>query len=184
MSRLCVRMVVSGAVFATLVAAIPAYADGPFDEIQMWQEPDGSITYFKITRPNPTVQSRTYESVLIPGNSYIEVQAGGCVQTGGHGKTWKRYVNPIGPNSNKYYHGLVQIPGAIYTPTRFADLQTLSDGWSAQSHIWNSVFLTLGYEDNNYDDNGYWGWDPGTGNQCVGEPDAYVLLRYSSRPFY
>ena len=36
----------------------------------------------------------------------------GCCQTGGHGKTWKRYVDPQGPNSDRLYHGLVWVPGA------------------------------------------------------------------------
>jgi hypothetical protein len=34
--------------------------------------------------------------------------------------------------------------------------------------------LVLGYRDDNYGDNGYWGRDPGTNDQCVNQPDAYV----------
>jgi|SRR5919108_4267998 hypothetical protein len=170
----------AGAIFVTSAATSPAYADGPFDEIQQWQEADGSF-YYSINRPNPQVPGQDYWTVQIPANSYIQVLADGCVQTGGSGKTWKRYVDP---DSDSLYHGLIRIPGAINTLSRFSDIQMLVGGWSIQYHVSNSTFLTLGYEDDGYGDNGYWGWDPGTHNQCVGKPDAYVMLRVSPNPFY
>ena len=46
-----------------------------------------------------------------PGDK-VEVDVGGCVQTGGSGKTWKRYVNPLGPNADKFYYGMMEIPGS------------------------------------------------------------------------
>src|SRR5438105_2273448 len=45
-----------------------------------------------------------------PGDKVI-IGAGGCVQTGGHGATWKRYIDPSGDNADHLYHGLVWIPG-------------------------------------------------------------------------
>ncbi len=40
------------------------------------------------------------------------------------------------------------------------------------------LFLRLGYEDDNYSDNGYWGrsGDDGTGNQCKGLGNAFVIV--------
>jgi hypothetical protein len=37
-------------------------------------------------------------------------------------------------------------------------------------------FLQLGYEDDNYSDNGYYGHDDGTNDQCKGVGDAYVVI--------
>ena len=37
-------------------------------------------------------------------------------------------------------------------------------------HLW------LGYEDDHYGDNGYWGHDDGTGNQCRGVENAWIVL--------
>jgi hypothetical protein len=35
----------------------------------------------------------------------------------------------------------------------------------------------LGYEDGNYGDNGYWGHDNGTNNQCANDSRAWVTVR-------
>ena len=36
--------------------------------------------------------------------------------------------------------------------------------------------LHLGYEDDGYQDNGYWGHDNGTENQCSGSVNAFIEL--------
>jgi hypothetical protein len=36
--------------------------------------------------------------------------------------------------------------------------------------------LKLGYEDDHYSDNGYWSHDDGTGDQCKGQPNAWVVI--------
>src|SRR5262249_42892932 len=55
----------------------------------------------------------------------VTIDADGCVQTGGHGRTWKRYVNPQGANATRYYHGTLGVANAI-RPNRDS-----STGWSA-----------------------------------------------------
>src|SRR5689334_14130347 len=50
-------------------------------------------------------------NIRFQAGDVVTVQAGGCVQTGGSGSTWKRYVDPSGPNSDRLYHGLIYIPG-------------------------------------------------------------------------
>jgi hypothetical protein len=40
--------------------------------------------------------------------------------------------------------------------------------------------LVLGYQDDGYSDNGYWGHDNGTGDQCknVGNAWVHLVIRY------
>ena len=63
-----------------------------------------------IFQPPVTQHETPIPEVLFAPGDIVDVTADGCVQTGGHGDTWKRYVNPSGPNSGQYYHGLVRIP--------------------------------------------------------------------------
>jgi hypothetical protein len=108
---------------------------------------------------------------FVPGDQ-VRVTAGGCVQTGGSGKTWKRYLDPL-PESDQRYHGMILIPGAIGNLpandlNRFARI-LIEKGTTfvvkpiaepGKQHLW------LGYEDDDYGDNGYWGQDEGTQGQC------------------
>src|SRR5205823_4332911 len=65
----------------------------------------------EIDQPNVKARFTEYHEVrFLPGDT-VSVQAGGCVQTGGVGRTWKRYVDPSGPNSDRLYHGLIWLPG-------------------------------------------------------------------------
>jgi hypothetical protein len=48
-----------------------------------------------------------------PGDIVTVVNAGGCVQTGGSGAIWKRYVNPDASDAPNLYHGLVGIAGVL-----------------------------------------------------------------------
>src|SRR5712692_574853 len=63
--------------------------------------------------PRPVVQQRLteYRRMTFQPGDIIRINAGGCVQTGGRGLTWKHYVAPKGPNSSRLYHGLIWIPG-------------------------------------------------------------------------
>src|SRR4051812_12471551 len=92
--------------FALLGAADLVHAE----EIQ--HSTYGNIDQWFIGSPVVTSpQGKLYDQILIAPGDILLVSAGGCVQTGGHGKTWKRYVNPQGPNSDRFYHGLIQLPG-------------------------------------------------------------------------
>ena len=60
-----------------------------------------SQTVWRITQPNVKQATTQYPQIkFLPGDS-ISVDAGGCVQTGGHGNTWKRYLDPSGANSDR-----------------------------------------------------------------------------------
>ena len=67
---------------------------------------EGDIYNDRWVIPQPPVNaaSTTMSSYVFHPNDEVLVQAGGCVQTGGLGKTWKRYVDPLG-GSNQYYFG-------------------------------------------------------------------------------
>jgi len=121
-----------------------------------------------ITEPVVTEPATTYNFSFLPGD-HVTVDAGGCVQTGGHGRTWKRYVDPA--SDNDLYHGLITIPGAT------GNLQRLLSVVGRQYVVGGrGGSLVLGYEDDGYSDNGYYAHDDGTGNQCANSTNAYVHI--------
>jgi hypothetical protein len=135
-----------------------------------------------IAEPTVNQISTVYPFSFLPGD-HVVVQAGGCVQTGGHGKTWKRYVDPSADNDS--YHGLITIQATTGELQRLVEVvgRPLVVGGSGRG-----TPLTLGYEDdgffkrprNNdgYGDNGYYARndDNGTGNQCLGLGNAFVHI--------
>jgi len=139
-----------------------------------------NTSWCRIDEPNVRQRETEYEDIRFRSGDRVIVNAGGCVQTGGSGRTWKRYVNPSSDSDS--YHGLIQLPrdatgrelvriqdvigrvlevGPIYEP---------GDNWGDLNH------LVLGYEDDDYGDNGYWGHDNGTADQCRGVGPAWVTL--------
>ena len=128
-----------------------------------------------INQPIVTQRLTPYPQITFKPGDVVTVSAGGCVQTGGRGKTWKRYVNPSGSNADRLYHGLIQIPGVESDLVRIqgAVLHPLVvPNGSPQS----GAFLRLGYEDDGFSDNGYYSHDDGTEDQCKGVGDAFVRL--------
>lgn len=123
----------------------------------------GNIIDCRIDRPTVTQRRTEYSAITFQPNDKIFVQAGGCVQTGGSGATWKRFVNPQGPNSDRLYHGLISFPGR-----GDERIQGVVGRWiQLPPSIQPSMsHLVIGYEDDDYHDNGYWGHDDGTGDQC------------------
>jgi hypothetical protein len=126
-----------------------------------------------ITEPIVNVAAHGYGIWFRPGD-HVTVFAGGCVQTGGSGSTWKRYVDPA--SNNDLYHGLITIPGATGDLDRLVNVvgrpYTVSGAGGG---------LILGYQDDNYTDNGYYnrGHDNGTGDQCLGLGNAFVRILIS-----
>jgi len=111
-------------------------------------------------------------TVLFAAGDVVDVTADGCVQTGGWGDTWKRYVNPSGPNSGQYYHGLIRIPTG--TPNsalvRIDKVIAKHLTVTGQGVPVDQLVLHLGYEDDGYSDNGYYAHDDGTEDQCKSDP--------------
>lgn len=146
---------------------------------------DSSLTVYRIDQPNVQQRQTAYPQVRFSPGDSVNVAAGGCVQTGGHGKTWKRYVDPSGDNSDHLYHGLIGIPGLTNGAVRLqqfglgADHQLpdpLPRGVDAAAMV-----LSLGYEDDDFSDNGYYKHDDGTDGQCSDGKDAYVVIAVGHR---
>jgi hypothetical protein len=147
------------------------------------------LDVWEIHCPNVKQPATPYKDIFFRNGDLITIEAGGGVQTGGAGKTWKLYVDPRGPNSGKLYHGLIRIPkgpNPSYpeSPTvkgmvRIQDV--LKKGQKlkftdAKDDSLEPSHLVLGYEDDGYGDNGYWGHDNGTGDQCKGVGPAWIKI--------
>ena|SRR5579872_4134104 len=135
----------------------------------------GKIDQYVISEPTVTSPvGKFYPGILIRGGDTVFVSAGGCVQTGGHGSTWKRYVDPSGPNSDRLYHGLLMLP--FTNPMRLLDFQNSYHGTFVAPPGGYTFQFFLGYEDDGYADNGYYSHDNGTENQCESIGNAWVTV--------
>jgi hypothetical protein len=120
-----------------------------------------------VLEPTVNQSSASYPQIVFQHGDYVTITAGGCVQTGGRGKTWKRYVDPLADNG--LYHGSYHIPGATGGLTNFQ----YTNG--SKYYVGGSGGpLVLGYQDDGYSDNGYYSHDDGTGDQCKGVGSAWV----------
>lgn len=164
----------------------------------------GFTTVWRIYRPVITQKEKNYTKITFEQGDTVTIEAGGADQTGGHGKTWKRYVDPQGPNADRLYHGLIEIPGITNafkaSPTgpkdlvRFLDmgLKNISTGQFRGTFVVGDLskvatkdrYLRLGFEDDNYSDNGYWGRDNGTGDQCVNLGTSYVVITITHKRIF
>jgi hypothetical protein len=139
--------------------------------------PSPGVDVFRIDRPDPTRSSTEYPSITFQPGDAVLIQAGGCVQSGGLGNTWHRYVNPTGGKADKLYHGLITIPfatGVLERIERYENQVVHVDPNAPPGRL----HLQLGFEDDNYGDNGYYSHDNGPDDQCKGPAggSAWVLL--------
>lgn len=131
-----------------------------------------------IVEPNVTEHETGYPNVVFTPGDYVNIQADGCVQAGGGGPTWRRYVNPdfdIDPH-RALFHGLVRIPETKETSS-LVEIRTVTNRYL---HVVEDgvtpladVYLRLGYEDTDYSDNGYYSHDDGPNGQCAANPATY-----------
>jgi hypothetical protein len=120
-----------------------------------------------ISRPVVSQAVFDYKSIIFRSGDEVLIDAEGCVQTGGAGRTWKRYVNPRGADANRFYFGSMEIAGVL-TNMRFSDLL----GQTLTVPAITPTTLVLRYTDDDYGDNGYYSHDDGIGNQCAGPAGA------------
>ena len=186
-------------------AATMAFADGsPTKEVVTSETINSTTVKWLIFRPVITQAEKNYTKIKFETGDSVTVEAGGCDQTGGYGQTWKRYVDPQGPNADRLYHGLIEIPGVTNkfkaSPSgpkglvRLLDMgmKNLSSGQFSGQFVVGDLskvaekdrYLRLGFEDDNYSDNGYWGRDNGTGNQCQNLGTSYVVITISHRAIH
>ena len=159
----------AGKFFVALFFAGAICGAETFDIISRPVPPAGTDAVVRIDRPNPKQPSTAYPSVTFQPGDTVTIHAGGCVQSGGHGNTWHRYVNPSGGDADHLYHGLITIPFATETLAR------IQKYWNKPVHIADTapagkLHLELGFEDEKgaYGDNGYYSHDDGPGGQCHG----------------
>lgn len=140
-----------------------------------------SQTVYRITQPNVKQPSTSYPQIKFLPGDMVNIDAGGCVQTGGAGRTWKRYVDPSGDNSDRLYHGKIWVPGINNSLTRIKDFSAFHANRQIPSPLPaglqpSDLYLRLGYEDDNYGDNGYYSHDDGTQDQCKNSVNAFVIV--------
>jgi hypothetical protein len=135
---------------------------------------NGNTITWTINEPDVKKASEAFYQIKFQKNDEIFITAGGCVQTGGHGETWKRYVNPSGDGNAYYYFAKIQIPGVTFGLVRMEQFLNKKLVFTLTPD--ESSYLILGYADDNYSDNGYWGHDDGTENQCKGVGNAFVNI--------
>ena len=138
-----------------------------------------------IVRPNTNEPLMEYPGITFQAGDRVRIAADGCSQTGGSGKTWKRYVDPRGDNANRFYHGLAWIPGALPWNLRTDPALRIQDIANVTLLVTAPCALQIGFEDDNFEDNGYWGraGDDGTGDQCKGLRDfANVVIDIDRGP--
>lgn len=126
---------------------------------------------WRIDSPNVLQRETIYPQIRFASGNKVETEAGGCAQAGGPGNTWRLYVNP---GNDDPHHGVIKLPG-------FPALKRIKDavGPANEFTIPTPVAdpqLHLGYESSNYTAGGYWGRDPGPNSECVGQPNAYVVI--------
>lgn len=158
---------------AVVLIGRPALADR-FDVVTVVPSGDPNVTIWRIDSPNVTQPATLYPAIRFNPGDRLSVDAGGCVQTGGHGKTWKLYVDPRGDNADRLYHGLITIPGVVPT-TRIQNFG-LNEPHLVPFTMPLPLVLQLGYEDDNYSDNGYYSHDDGNPEQCKNVGNAWVTV--------
>jgi len=162
----------------------------------------GFDTYI-IHLPRVDHRTTTYPEIQLKVGDLVVVSACGCVQSGGKGDTWKRYVDPSGDDSDRLYHGVMVLENFSIIPPAVSGLKppppscciasaTMKDVARAvrigdiiaaqnrgyQFQVSRPTNLVLGYEDgtNDYGDNGYSDHDDGTDAQCRGVGAASVRV--------
>ena len=131
---------------------------------------------WRIDRPNVWQRTTEYPLIKFKPGDRVWFKAGGCAQTGRRGASWDEYVWPQGTDSPTMYAGTAYIP--MVTGSSARRIGSLMSCQPFQVPIPNPGeqvgFLTLGYEDNNYSDNGYWNHDNGERDQCKNVGPAWV----------
>jgi hypothetical protein len=116
----------------------------------------------------------SYDAVRFAAGDQVTISADGCVQTGGAGDTWKRYAAPL--DGDGLYYGTIWIPYATLQPVGLPLVNNTTLTVPQVGVDPTQLYLRLGYVDDDYGDNGYWGHDDGTQDQCRGVGNAQVTL--------
>ena len=142
--------------------------------------PGHTITTCRIDKPIVTQRAFQYRGIRFRPGDVVTIEAGGCVATANTAESWYRYVDPAGRNANRLFHGLIGIPGhppgggLVRIQTLVGRPLTIPTPLPP-----GNSFLSLGYEDSDYRDDGYSNHNNGPGDQCRLDRDggpAWVSL--------
>jgi hypothetical protein len=131
-------------------------------------------------------QETPYKDIRFQPGDVVTINAGGCVQTGGSGATWKSYVNPLGGSADHLYSGTIYIPGVMppggNAYPRIAGFlkKSMPIPKNLSPYVTADLFLNLGYQDDQYGDNGYWSHDNGDQDQCNYVGPASVTIEVTT----
>ena len=137
--------------------------------------PGTSRDHCFIIFPTVTQDWTTYPEIQINQGDIVDISASGCVQTGGKGKTWKDFINPKGENADHLYFGLFRLrspTATLVAARRFTNPQSFE--FRVPTGV--AVQFDVGYVDDVYDDNGYWGHDEGNPPQCQSSDRVQVIV--------
>ncbi len=170
-------------------------------------EPQADGVRWTIERPEVRRHLTVYPDIRFAAGDRVTVRAKGCVNTGTKPKMWKRYVDPYGNDTDRFYHGLIWIPGAriehqgerLATPVGTAPVRItgIAGGMNAEQEPHPQEFvidpppagiepaLRLGYESPHYRDDGYGGTAAGNGCEKpgVGHATVVISIKSSALPF-
>ena len=154
----------------------PAPAGTTQDEHVSCFMPRQNTELWSINRHNVTQPETQYPAIRFRQGDLVSIVAGGCVQTGASGLSWKRYVVPVNVtgNADDNHFGSIAIPG-VMSLLRLRDA-VQSNPVPVLVDPGPDGFLRLRYADDNYGDNGYWGPDDGWFQQCNEAPEAWVVI--------
>lgn len=144
---------------------------------------DGSVLW-RVDEPCVTQDQTPYEDIEVRPGDLVVIDAGGCVNTRGLGKTTKRFVDPLGDNADLLYHGTVHVPGVHRGMVRLIDAIG-APLWIPSTYAGGDTVI-LGYEDDDYENpqpNDYNDLDSGTDDQCDKQSAAWVTFRVKPLQF-
>jgi hypothetical protein len=171
-----------------VIASVPTAGANPYtaDIVSIARGPKSGgeeTTVYRIDQPRVDlgVPDRIAAITLRPGDM-ISITAGGCVQTGGSGNTWKSYTNPLGDNADHLYSGTIAIAGITGAGMQRVGAALAPKEWVVPYDLPFTVplMLSIGYQDDDYSDNGYYSHDNGDQSQCANVGPAWIELRIVS----
>lgn len=91
---LAVKAALGTALLALLGYAVSTLAAPPESDGRVTHTVSGNTETWRIDEPNVKKSIIEFQQIRFQAGDKVRVTGGGCVQTGGWGKTWKRYVDP------------------------------------------------------------------------------------------
>lgn len=108
---------------AQCTADHPAHFERPIGETHLecdyLPDKNGDTIRWQITKPDVTQQLTEYRDITFNVGDQVLVSAEGCVDVSPdlNRHDWRRYVDPQGSNTDRFFHGLIWIPGASVRDT-------------------------------------------------------------------